>query len=67
MVAASAITAPLTTLLVGMLSDRTHSRWGRRRPASTMVSRSALGTTPPGYRRMLLRFLMASKVPFHLH
>jgi len=32
MVAASAITATLTTLLVGTLSDRTHSRWGRRRP-----------------------------------
>jgi MFS family permease len=32
MVAASAITATLTTLLMGTLSDRTHSRWGRRRP-----------------------------------
>ncbi len=32
MVAASAITATLTTLLVGTLSDRTRSRWGRRRP-----------------------------------
>ncbi len=32
MVAASAITATLTTLLVGTLSDRTHTRWGRRRP-----------------------------------
>jgi MFS family permease len=32
MVAASAITATLTTLLIGTLSDRTRSRWGRRRP-----------------------------------
>jgi MFS family permease len=32
MTAASAITATLTTLLMGTLSDRTHSRWGRRRP-----------------------------------
>ncbi len=32
MVAASAITATLTTLLMGTLSDRTKSRWGRRRP-----------------------------------
>jgi MFS family permease len=32
MVAASAITATLTTLLMGTLSDRTRTRWGRRRP-----------------------------------
>lgn len=32
MVAASAITATLTTLLMGTLSDRIRSRWGRRRP-----------------------------------
>lgn len=32
MVAASAITATLTTLLMGTASDRTRSRWGRRRP-----------------------------------
>ncbi len=32
MVACSAITATLTTLLMGTLSDRTRSRWGRRRP-----------------------------------
>jgi MFS family permease len=32
MVACSAITATLTTLIMGTLSDRTHSRWGRRRP-----------------------------------
>lgn len=32
MTAASAITATLTTLLMGALSDRTRSRWGRRRP-----------------------------------
>ncbi len=32
MTAASAITATLTTLLMGTLSDRTRSRWGRRRP-----------------------------------
>lgn len=32
MVAASAITATLTTLIIGTLSDRTNSRWGRRRP-----------------------------------
>ncbi|MBI9050403.1 MAG: MFS transporter [Anaerolineaceae bacterium] len=32
MVAASAITATLTTLLMGTLSDRTKSRWGRRKP-----------------------------------
>jgi MFS family permease len=32
MVAASAITATLTTLLMGTLSDRTRSRLGRRRP-----------------------------------
>ncbi|MBI5965489.1 MAG: MFS transporter [Chloroflexi bacterium] len=32
MVAASAITATLTTLFMGTLSDRTRSRWGRRRP-----------------------------------
>ena len=32
MVAASAITATLTTILMGALSDRTRTRWGRRRP-----------------------------------
>ncbi|HVM70760.1 MAG TPA: MFS transporter, partial [Anaerolineales bacterium] len=32
MVACSAITATLTTLLMGTLSDRTRNRWGRRRP-----------------------------------
>lgn len=32
MVAASAITATLTTLLMGTLSDRARTRWGRRRP-----------------------------------
>ncbi len=32
MVAASAITATLTTLIMGTLSDRTRSRWGKRRP-----------------------------------
>lgn len=32
MVACSAITATLTTLLMGTLSDRTRTRWGRRRP-----------------------------------
>ena len=32
MVAGSAITATLTTLLMGTLSDRTRTRWGRRRP-----------------------------------
>ncbi|MHA1821168.1 MAG: MFS transporter [Promethearchaeota archaeon] len=32
MVALSAITAALTTLIIGTLSDRTRSRWGRRRP-----------------------------------
>ncbi len=32
MVAASAVTATLTTILMGTLSDRTRSRWGRRRP-----------------------------------
>jgi MFS family permease len=32
MVAGSAITATLTTLLMGTLSDRTRSPWGRRRP-----------------------------------
>lgn len=32
MVAGSAITATLTTLLMGTLSDRTRSRWGRRKP-----------------------------------
>jgi MFS family permease len=32
MVAASAITATLTTLLMGTWSDRSRSRWGRRRP-----------------------------------
>lgn len=32
MVAASAITATLTTILLGALSDRTRSRWGKRRP-----------------------------------
>ena len=32
MTAASAITATLTTLLMGTLSDRARSRWGRRRP-----------------------------------
>ncbi len=32
MVAASAITATLTTLIMGTLSDRTRSRMGRRRP-----------------------------------
>lgn len=32
MVAASAIVATLTTLFIGNLSDRTRSRWGRRKP-----------------------------------
>jgi Na+/melibiose symporter-like transporter len=32
MVAASAITATLTTLFMGTLSDRARTRWGRRRP-----------------------------------
>jgi MFS family permease len=32
MVAASAITATLTTILMGTLSDRSRGRWGRRRP-----------------------------------
>jgi MFS family permease len=32
MVAASAITATLTTILMGTLSDRTRSRWGQRKP-----------------------------------
>jgi len=32
MVAVSAITAMLTTLLMGTLSDRTHGKWGRRKP-----------------------------------
>jgi MFS family permease len=32
MVAASAITATLTTLIMGTLSDRTRTRWGKRRP-----------------------------------
>ncbi len=32
MVAASAIAATLTTILMGTLSDRTRTRWGRRRP-----------------------------------
>lgn len=32
MVAGSAITATLTTLIMGTLSDRSRSRWGRRRP-----------------------------------
>ena len=32
MVAASAVTATLTAILMGALSDRTRTRWGRRRP-----------------------------------
>lgn len=32
MVAASAVTATVTTLLMGTLSDRTRSRWGKRKP-----------------------------------
>ncbi|MDT8898646.1 MFS transporter [Thermanaerothrix sp. 4228-RoL] len=32
MVAASAITATLTSILMGALSDRTRTHWGRRRP-----------------------------------
>jgi MFS family permease len=32
MVAASAVTATLTTLIMGTLSDRTRSKWGKRRP-----------------------------------
>jgi MFS family permease len=32
MVAASAVAATLTTILMGTLSDRTRARWGRRRP-----------------------------------
>ncbi len=32
MVSASAITATLTTLLMGALSDRTRTRWGKRKP-----------------------------------
>lgn len=32
MVAASAVTATLTSILMGALSDRTRTRWGRRKP-----------------------------------
>jgi MFS family permease len=32
MVAASAVAATLTTILMGTLSDRTRTRWGRRKP-----------------------------------
>lgn len=32
MVAASAVAATLTTILMGALSDRTRSRWGKRKP-----------------------------------
>jgi MFS family permease len=32
MVAASAVVATLTTILMGTLSDRTRTRWGRRKP-----------------------------------
>ncbi len=32
MVAASAITATITSILMGALSDRTRSRWGKRKP-----------------------------------
>lgn len=32
MVAASALVATLTAILMGALSDRTRTRWGRRRP-----------------------------------
>lgn len=32
MVAASAVTATLTTLIMGTLSDRARTRWGKRRP-----------------------------------
>jgi MFS family permease len=32
MVAGSAVTATLTTLIMGTLSDRSRSRWGRRKP-----------------------------------
>lgn len=32
MVAASAVAATMTTILMGTLSDRTRSRWGRRKP-----------------------------------
>jgi MFS family permease len=32
MVAASAITATLTSILIGALSDRTRTRWGKRKP-----------------------------------
>jgi len=32
MVAASALTATLTSILMGALSDRTRSRWGKRKP-----------------------------------
>lgn len=32
MVAASALTATLTTILMGALSDRTRSKWGKRKP-----------------------------------
>jgi len=32
MVAASAIVATLTTIIIGTLSDRTRSKWGRRKP-----------------------------------
>ena len=50
MVAASAITATITSILMGALSDRTRSRWGKRKPY-ILMGYLALGSVYSSFSR----------------